>query len=328
MPSISINEVKKAFSSLELAPTADKKSIKKKSLALLMHLHTDRTGLSATAESEQRTRAINEAREILLSTLSEQELSDFVSQLNHSTSTASLVSNASREKSLGHTITIPSVIRIINRPEPKSFVSVYTVHSEPEASFSSGWFGSLFGGVTPPAEPEPEPIRALTALCLGNEDSGKSGFFDAAFKNYESRTEFKVVTLDKVKYYWYCLAGQERFRAITESYYDRANIMAFFGDDYASVRNWISTSQTRLTQHQQQEEQPELYYVSYVNGTLNLQPWGEITENDFNHQQTQQKIPSEHVHQFMTQFYNKINDILQSENPHPNRARIQGGPRS
>lgn len=196
----------------------------------------------------------------------------------------------------------------------------------PEAPFLGEWFGGLFGGSTPPVEPEPEPIRSFTALCLGNANSGKSMFFNTAFKNYESIMDYKVITLDNVKYHWYCMADQEKFRKITQAYYDKANIMAFFGDDYASVRRWISTTQERITQHQQQEEQPELYYVSYVNGTLNLKLWSDITEDDFNHQQPKQNIPSEHVHQFMTQFYNKINDIMLSANPQPNRPRIPGGP--
>lgn len=328
MPTISIKDVKKAFDALELAPTTDKKLIKKTSRNLLKTVHPDRTKSTATEETESRTRAINEAREILLNTLSSKELLDFVSlltsnPLNHLPSAVSPLSSQSRDQNLDNTINVPSVIRIIKRPDPKSFITVHTLHPVQKASF----LGGLFGSAAAPVEPPRTPPLSLRGLFIGDANSGKMEFFDQAFKKYDSTTDFKVVKFDKVTYQLYCMASEERFRSITQGYYNSANMMAFFGD-YSTVVDWISKTQERLTLHQQQEEQLELYYVSYVDGTLNLHPWGDITEDEFNHNQTLQKIPSEHVHQFINQLFNEITNIMLSLNTPPNHDRIQGDPGS
>ena len=326
MPTISIQDVKKAFDALELAPTIDKKSIKKTSLNLLKAVHPDRTGSTATVESESRVRAINEAREILLNTLSDEQLLNFVSQLNlnplnYPASAVSPRSNQSRDRGLDNSINIPSVIRIIRRPEPESCIKELNLGS------NVPFLSRFFGRATPPVKSPTMPSLAVTALFIGNRNSGKMEFFEHAFKNEDWRMgDFKIVIHDKAKYQVFCMDEKERANVLTQHYYDKANMMAFFGD-YSTVVDWISKTQERLTHPtQQQEEQPELYYVSYMNGTLNLHPWGEITEDEFNHNQTRQKIPSEHIHQFMNQFYNKITNMMLSSNTLSNHDRIQGGP--
>ncbi len=311
-----LNQVIKAFKTLEIAPTVDQKKIRKAALELLKKNHPDKNVGDETSATE-KTQHINNARD-LLTELDRDELEEHVRAAPESQEVRPIQAfdngAASKRK-----ILFPIAIGITkNSIRPRSFIETISLNVKKPKSFYESIFGQK---VNEKQEPTKDKSICIKVMLSGDGNS-RNQFYFQLNKSYEtpSNVDFITASIEQVKHQIWNLAGQEKFRAVHNNHLKTANVILYFGDSITEQfqenqavvpHGSISNDVARQFQNNQDFVHQDLYSLAYNNNNFELTNRSfPLSHNEANHFQ-QLQFDEDRFMPMITQLFHEVDKILE-----------------